>query len=103
MKLVQELDASWTKKFESLGGLLKRALSDAQTKDDGGKKARNNIATSDDDILVVDEEETDLDKLENDLLKSRDVEEENHDTDLLETIASELNMEEKLGEKCAKA
>lgn len=99
-KMVQELDANWTKKFESLDGLLKRALSDAkhETEEDGAKRKKARKETSDEDnVLVVNDEDTNLDQLEDDLLdRSQD---DSSDDELLETIASELNDEEKLGEK----
>lgn len=99
-RMMQDLDASFTRKLEAIGSIVKRALSEVH--DDGPKTKKSKTATPKcDDVLVC--EDPDLDELEESLLQDDEEKEESEspdtDSDLLETIATELNTEEKLGEK----
>ena len=99
-RMMMDLDASFTKKLESLGSLLKRkitAQSDDEEDPQTPKKKQKTSKTED--VLTADA--PDLDNLEDNLAdtlaeKSGD---ETDDEDLLGTIAAELSSEEKLGDK----
>lgn len=102
--MIQDLDASFTRKLEAIGSMVKNAIASSQTESrdpdqeesepEPPRKKRKH-----DDVLEC--EDTDLDNLEESLLADSDKDEPETevDNDLLNTIASELSTEEKLGEK----
>lgn len=107
-RMIQDLDASFTKKLEALSNVVTRAITsgtDSQSHDqsnDEPPKKKQKTKSKANDVLVCDS--PDLDELEANLLQDDDSDTANNDSpdtdsDLLETIATELSTEEKLGSK----
>ena len=115
-RLIQDLDASFSKKMEVLEALLKSSIPQTQpssqaqaeksqekSKPKGGKTKPKRKSDLDDTLDVLDVSAPDLDTLEASLVTpTQDSEDENSDDEvdpLLDSIANELSSEEKLGDK----
>ena len=107
-RMMQDLDANFTRKLEALGSKFTEALTEVYNHGhdhddddhDDEEPPRKKPKNSNDDVLEC--ENPDLDELESSLLQDKvgkPEETESPETDLLAEIATELSTEEKLGEK----